>query len=258
MDTVKVLLVDDEAAICQGLKSDFMKMQHPWEYQVFTAQSVPEAEDIYYREGADIVITDVHMPKGSGLLLISEMRKDNPLLGILVLSAYDNFEYVRNAFTMGADDYLLKPIAFSELDKKVRQLAVRVMEQSGRIMDYGKTETEASKRAACTMEETLEYIRMHIGEKLSAAEMAKKMAVSYGNFGKLFRNHTGMNFSAYVLNCRMEAAKEYLENPHIKIKQIAAKVGYHDNPQHFSRDFTRQTGLSPKEYRAQMLKNGAM
>ncbi len=248
MDTVKVLLVDDEAVICEGLKSDFMKMRHPWEYQVFTAQSVPEAEEIYYREGADLIVTDIHMPKGSGLLLIMEMRKDNPDLGILVLSAYDNFEYVRNAFTMGADDYLLKPVAFSELEQKAKQLLLRTMRQ----------ETAAEgERAPSSIEEILEYIRAHIGEKITAAEMAKKMAVGYGNFGKLFRSRTGMAFSAYVLNCRMEAAKEYLENPHIKIKQIAAKVGYRDDPQHFSRDFTRQTGLSPKEYRAQILGRSA-
>ena len=175
MDTVKVLLVDDEAVICEGLKSDFMKMRHPWEYQVFTAQSVPEAEEIYYREGADLIVTDIHMPKGSGLLLIMEMRKDNPDLGILVLSAYDNFEYVRNAFTMGADDYLLKPVAFSELEQKAKQLLLRTMRQ----------ETAAEgERAPSSIEEILEYIRAHIGEKITAAEMAKKMAVGYGNFGK--------------------------------------------------------------------------
>ena len=79
------------------------------------------------------------------------------------------------------------------------------------------------------------------------------MAVSYNSFGRLFREYMGMSFSAYLLQCRMECAKDYLENSHMKIKQVASKVGYRENPQHFSRDFTRQTGMSPKEYRAQML-----
>ena len=103
------------------------------------------------------------------------------------------------------------------------------------------------------MEDMADYIRQHMGEKLSAAELARKMAVSYSSFGKLFREHMGMSFSAYLLWQRMECAKEYLENSHMKIKQVASKVGYKENPQHFSRDFTRQVGMSPKEYRAQML-----
>ena len=99
------------------------------------------------------------------------------------------------------------------------------------------------------MEEVTEYIRQHADEKLSAADLAKKMAVSYNSFGKLFKDHTQMSFSNYVLHYRMELAKEYLRDSSIKIKQVASKVGYKENPQHFSRDFTRQVGVSPKEYR---------
>lgn len=245
MEKIKVLLVDDEAVICESIKSDFQNMKHAWEYEVYTAQSVTQAEEIYYREGADIVITDINMPKGSGLLLVSEIRREDCNCGILILSAYDNFEYVRNAFTMGADDYMLKPIAYSELEKRIHLLVQKVMKRRNET----EHEPQLSKERAYTAEDTVEYIRAHISEKLSAAEMAKKMAVSYSNFGKIFRDHTGMTFSAYVLWCRMECAKEYLQNPHIKIKQVAAKVGYRENPQHFSRDFTRQVGVSPKEYR---------
>lgn len=240
---MKVLLVDDEAIICESIKADFARMEHPWTYEVFTAQSVTEAEEIYYREEPQIVITDINMPKGSGLLLISEFHKTNPDCGILVLSAYDDFEYVRNAFTMGADDYILKPIAFSELESHVKKLAGKQSQGSGK----------ESGAENFTIEDVTAYVRAHIGERLSASEMAKKMAVSYSSFGKLFKAHTNMSFSGYILWYRMERAKEYLANPHIKIKQVASKVGYKENPQHFSRDFMRQTGLSPKEYRAQIV-----
>ncbi len=253
MDKVKVLIVDDEAVICEGLKADFMRMRHGWEYEVDTAQSVVKAEEIYYCKGVDIVITDINMPKGSGLILISQIRSFDSSCGILVLSAYDNFEYVRNAFTMGADDYLLKPISFSELEKCIGALMQKVLER--RTIGTGRMAGGLSGKHSGTIADITEYVHLHIGEKLSAAEFAKKMAVSYSNFGKMFREHTGMSFSAYVLSCRMERAKEYLENPHIKIKQVAAKVGYRDNPQHFSRDFTRYAGLSPKEYRTQILES---
>lgn len=278
---MKVLLVDDEAVICESVKMDFARMEHPWNYEIYTAQSVTAAEDIYYSEHPEIVITDISMPKGSGLLLISEIRKDNPGCGILVLSAYDNFEYVRNAFVMGADDYILKPISFSELEKHVRGLAVKIQAgaQAGTLAGKragalaGKQAGILAEQAASCgrqnadglavhtktvyqMEDVIEYIRRHVSDKLSAADFAKKMAVSYGRFGKLFKSHTGMSFSSYIIWCRMEQAKEYLENPNVKIKQAAAKVGYADDPQHFSRDFMRIVGMPPKEYQRQVSRSG--
>lgn len=240
---MKVLIVDDEQLICESLKADMARMDHPWKYEVFTAQSVMAAEEIYYREDPQILITDINMPKGSGLILVSEVHKHSPGCKILVVSAYDDFDYVRNAFVMGADDYVLKPVAFSELESHVRRLA--------EMADAAELEQE-KRDHVFKIEDVIAYVQQHIGEKLNAVEMAKKMAVSYGSFGKMFREHTGMSFHGYVLWYRMERAKEYLENPHIKIKQVASKVGYRENPQHFSRDFTRQVGIAPKEYRAQV------
>ena len=248
---MKVLIVDDEMIICESLKADFARMEHPWGYEVFTAQSVAAAEEIYYREEVELLITDINMPRGSGLILVSEVHKDNPNCGIMVLSAYDDFEYVRNAFTMGADDYVLKPIAFSELENCVRKLSEKVMAKKDAREETKDLRIEKQEKVF-KIEDVVSYLEQHSGEKLSAVDMAKKMAVSYGSFGKLFKEHTGMSFSSYLLKYRMERAKEYLENPHIKIKQVALKVGYGDNPQHFSRDFTRQAGMSPKEYRASL------
>ncbi len=246
---MKVLIVDDEQIICESIKADFGRMDHPWAYQVFTAQSVTAAQEIYYREEPDFVVTDINMPGGSGLILVSEIHKHNPGCAILVLSAYDDFEYVRNAFTMGAWDYILKPLAFSEFENCVRRLAEKAAIEND-AAGQGQNAGYVEKKAVFGIEDVVQYISQHVGEKLSASEMARKMAVSYSGFGKLFREHTGKSFSSYLLWYRMERAKEYLENSPMKIKQVASKVGYRDNPQHFSRDFTRQAGVTPKEYRA--------
>lgn len=249
---MKVLIVDDEPLICESIKADFKRMDHSWEYEVYTAQSVAAAREIYYGKEPEIVITDINMPGGSGLILVSEIHKDNPECALLVLSAYDDFEYVRNAFMMGAWDYVLKPIAFSELKKCVERLTERML--AGKEVFYPeKIEEGDNRRGVFQVRDVVDYIGQHLGERLNASEMAQKMAVSYSSFGKLFREQMGISFSAYLLKCRMERAKDYLENSNMKIKQVASKVGYRENPQHFSRDFTRQTGMSPKEYRAKMI-----
>lgn len=246
---MNVLVVDDEEIICESIKADFNRMDCGITFDVTTAVSVAEAEIILENEKIDLLVTDINMPGGSGLLLVEQVRKKNLLCGILVVSAYDDFDYVRNAFTLGADDYILKPIAFLELKSHVEKIAAKLKSTEA---EHSITDGQAEKKektAVFGMEEVTEYIRQHADEKLSAADLAKKMAVSYNSFGKLFKDHTQMSFSNYVLHYRMELAKAYLRDSSIKIKQVASKVGYKENPQHFSRDFTRQVGVSPKEYR---------
>lgn len=246
---MNVLVVDDEEIICESIKADFNRMDCGITFDVTTAVSVAEAEIILENEKIDLLVTDINMPGGSGLLLVEKVRKKNLLCGILVVSAYDDFDYVRNAFTLGADDYILKPIAFLELKSHVEKIAAKLKSTEAEHSITDRQAEEKEKTAVFGMEEVTEYIRQHADEKLSAADLAKKMAVSYNSFGKLFKDHTQMTFSNYVLHYRMELAKEYLSDSSIKIKQVASKVGYKENPQHFSRDFTRQVGVSPKEYR---------
>ncbi len=250
---MKVLIVDDEEIICESLKADFARMECGTVFEVMTANSVAEAEAIYERERPKFLITDINIPGGSGLLLVEKVKKSDPDCGILVLSAYDDYNYVRNAFTMGADDYILKPIAFFELQKHTEKIIEKVRKLNGGGENVSKNVGQIPEETVYNMEQILEYIKEHAAEKLSASELAKKMAVSYNSFGKLFKDYTKQSFSNYVLWYRMELAKEYLGNPSIKIKQVASKVGYKEDPQHFSRDFTRQVGISPKEYRGKVL-----
>ena len=75
---MKVLIVDDELIICESIKADFGRMAHPWEYEVFAAQSVTAAQEIYYREEPDFVITDINMPFMDGLALAGIVRQEFP------------------------------------------------------------------------------------------------------------------------------------------------------------------------------------
>lgn len=69
-----------------------------------------EALDVYQHEQFDIVVTDILMPKMTGLELIEEIRKVNTLQIILITSAYSETEFMTQAIKLGVDGYLLKPI----------------------------------------------------------------------------------------------------------------------------------------------------
>lgn len=120
----KVLLVDDEEMVTQGL-SRFV----PWQelgFQVAgTAASVDKALDFLQGEPVDLVITDVMMPVKTGLDLIASLNSRYPAVKTVILSGYSDFAYAQQAVRLGALDYLTKPINFAA----IRELLQRVREK---------------------------------------------------------------------------------------------------------------------------------
>ncbi len=119
---IKVLLVDDEK-----LALEYLENIINWEYygfQVIGAATDPEqALKLYKKYKPEFVVSDVKMPGMTGLQLVNEMRDYGGNAHILFLSAYKNFDYIKQAIRLDIDDYLLK----SDLEeenflKKILQL----------------------------------------------------------------------------------------------------------------------------------------
>lgn len=238
---MKVLVVDDEHIICENLKSKIMRFDHGRPYTVLMANAVAEAEPIYREEQPDVILVDINMPGISGLTMIEKIHKSSYRPVIFVLSGYDDYDYVRRAFLAGADDYILKPISFSELDEKFRKLKGPPGEESA-PPDKGGT----------IIENALLYIHENMASNLVMSSVAAYVSVSYSHFSKLFRAATNQSFPHYLHKIRMEKAKDYLADPCIPIGSIAQKVGYKYDPQHFSRDFSKYAGVSPSQYRKEL------
>lgn len=117
----KVLIVDDEPIVKIALRS--IICWEDYDYTIIgTASDGKEALEMTMKECPDLVITDLKMPKMDGLALIKSLKENNYAGEILVISNYEDFEYVRSALVMGAVDYILK--VSIEADTLTRQLQV--------------------------------------------------------------------------------------------------------------------------------------
>lgn len=114
----KIILADDEPIIIKGLRKMI-------QWEALHAQIVAEAgngEELLekVREfSPDIVISDVAMPKMSGLDVIKKIRENDKKTKIIFLSGYQEFEYVRTAIRYDAQEYLLKPVGKEELEQAI-------------------------------------------------------------------------------------------------------------------------------------------
>ena len=108
-----LLLVDDEKPIREKLINNT-----DWKgnnYQVFAAADGAEALEIIKNRGIDILVTDIQMPKLSGMNLIEKARENSSLLKVIVISGFAEFEYAQKSIRYGVNDYLLKPFRSEKL-----------------------------------------------------------------------------------------------------------------------------------------------
>lgn len=134
----RAVIADDEPFVLDGLKEAI-----DWEgsnFEIVYADTDPLRVLSYIKSHpADLLITDISMPQMSGLELILEAKAANSLLSVLVLSAYDNFEYVRTALRNGAENYLLKPLDPNELLESIRSVTEHLRERTQISDTYGST-----------------------------------------------------------------------------------------------------------------------
>ena len=126
---LKVLLVDDEDIIKSGLRREVK-----WEELgcLITAEASDGAEalELIRKDPPDVVISDIRMPYKDGLTLMEEARQEYPDLYFLFISGHDEFSYVQRALTLGATDYILKPIDPVYLGERLLKLSSDITSRS--------------------------------------------------------------------------------------------------------------------------------
>jgi len=125
-----VLIVDDEPLISQGVHLKIKRINHPNISEVVESNSPIKALDYIKTNKPNIVISDMKMPMMSGIELIHSASIHSPNTKYIILSGYDDYEFVRKSFQYGAIDYLLKPISIDELSTKLEDAIIQIKEES--------------------------------------------------------------------------------------------------------------------------------
>lgn len=112
---LKILVVEDDLRLSELLKKVLETKQH----QVIIANEAKKGFQLFKNQTFDFVITDILLPDWSGIKLTKKIKKHNPLMPILMLTALWQTDDKINGFEAGADDYMVKPF-------EIRELMVRI------------------------------------------------------------------------------------------------------------------------------------
>ena len=131
----RILIADDEPLITQGLKA-LIEREEP-EIDEIAAVSDGEEALLWMKDGKnlpDILITDIRMPGKNGIELVKKIREEEWEVRVIVLSGYNDFEYVRSMAVLGIENYLLKPVNGQELHATIQNVLEKVKrEQKQRV-----------------------------------------------------------------------------------------------------------------------------
>lgn len=246
-DMFKVLLVDDEEIIIEGLKKAV-----PWaEFGCKLAGTAGNGADglrMIRELMPDILVTDIRMSGKSGLQMLRDLAGEFPEMQIIVLSGYREFEYAQEAIRLGVLRFLSKPSRMDELREAVsaacdRLKAIHEEETGKRLQEEDKDATLGFITA-----KVLRYMQEHYAEKLSLNEVADLNYISPWHLSKLLKRETGENFVDIINGIRVDNAKKMLKNPALKIYEVSERVGFSDIA-YFSKTFKKFTGITPNDYR---------
>lgn len=205
--SIRVLLADDHAIFRRGVRS--LLAEYPDIEIVGEAENSPSTLRLVVESHPDVVLLDVQMEGASGIEVARTLRRSHPDIGIIILTTFDNDEYLFGAIQAGAQAYVLKDIALQSLPETIRavqrgerlispQLIGRVLQQfqdlanervrqetglSAEELDIlrmtadGATNQEIAQRLFWS-EVTVKKRMQDISQKLGAANRAQAVAIA--------------------------------------------------------------------------------
>jgi len=176
---VRILIIEDEKKVANALREG-LEAEH---YEVTTATTGEEGFYLASQGSFDVLLLDLMLPRRDGIDVLATLRKCGVQTPVLVLTARDAVEDRVIGLDQGADDYLTKPFAFSELLARIRALLRRGRMDQVLKLQHEDLEmdlvTHKVSRGPQTLEltakefELLEYLLRHSGTVVSREMLAR-------------------------------------------------------------------------------------
>lgn len=201
-----------------------------------------------------VVVVHTDRCDTAGLWLCHNIRKKSDI-PILLLGGRDHFRLVRKALTYQVQDYLPCPVSLSALLHSLHGLQTRLgpeivkkssptppsIQIKGKALDSGHV-----------IRIVKAYVRDHLSDEITLKKISDLLHFNCAYLGQKFKLEEKISFNDYMLQQRMEKAKQLLLSTDLRIYEIALEVGYKDIDW-FYKKFKAYAGSSPNAYRRQKI-----
>lgn len=147
----RILIVDDEPDLAPLVLQPMRRQIRSGEYSFLFAHNGVEAlEVLKQNQDIDIVISDINMPQMDGLTLLEQIRKIEPNIRAIIVSAYGDMKNIRAAMRRGAIDFITKPIDFDDLEETIERTVIQLKEWRVALLARDALIASQTREAAAT------------------------------------------------------------------------------------------------------------
>lgn len=196
---MRLLVIEDEKDLLEALLRGFRKLQYVADGAMDGLEGLTLAQENVY----DLIVLDLNLPGMDGLEVLRNIRQVDKETKVLILSARTAFQERIRGLDMGADDYLVKPFDFGELDARVRNLLRRKFTTEAVTLSLGSIHLDMVRRVALTQEgfslelspkeyAILEYLLLHRGTPVPAEELIEHIWGEDAMFSNTVKVHMSL------------------------------------------------------------------
>ncbi len=172
------------------------------------------------------------------------------------VAIYDLCEQLMDAFADIAREMKIDEVSMNEFISSQRAVLDHQTNEENLLLQYldnfnhflQKLLMEKKNQSQLPMRMAKAYIRENFARQISLEDVGNAIHMSPAYLSTMFKKEIGINFSDYLINCRIDAAKELLKGTQKSMVEIAGEVGYND-ARYFSKIFNKVVGLKPTAYR---------
>ena len=235
----RVMLIDDEDAVRLLLRDSIDWKSFDMEIAGEAASGI-EAINTIDEIKPDLAFVDISMPFMNGIEFTKLAVERYPDLRIIILTAFDQFEYARQCIGLPVLEYMLKPIVRAEINETLARIRPT-------LSSLKKEEEGNSDIGSQSIQKIRRYIEENFTDSsLNLTAVAKRFGFNASYLCRKFKAETGKSFVEYLTECRMEKAIR-LAGGNEKMFCTATAVGIPD-PNYFGRCFKKYTGQNYSEY----------
>jgi YesN/AraC family two-component response regulator len=218
--------------------------------------------DILYEQidskNPHLICFDFDYPDTRSLSVLEKTKYNYPSIPVIMVTQYHDEQLAIWALRARVWDYFIQPVPPEEIFRSIRFLSrlknhtqrdicPRNIVQSMQI-NAVKTRKIYNKTTKDNSFNVIKYIENHYHEKIYIAELAKKCKISIYQFSRVFKREKGITFRDYLVNYRLNKARELLQESALSVGDVGFEVGFSD-PSYFTRVFRRHMGVSPSGFR---------
>ena len=235
----RVALLEDDEWVIKGIEASFNWAKYGMEV---VGRFLDPKDMLSYlkTKDVDVIFTDINMPNMTGLELIEEVKTGmgrNDIL-FVIISAYDDYEFMRKAISLGVVDYCKKPLGKEKNDHTLEEL-LAAFKKMGKAPVHGESRN---------FDSLLAYINDNFDKNLLLEDLSRKFYFNPNYLCMLFRRHLDTTFVENIKSVRMAKAKELFDTGNMTVSEVSSSVGYRDYS-YFHKTFSAYFGITPAQYK---------